>query len=283
MSYVITLLIAYKDLFWIIFTLAATIISILTYSNVRKSIKQSLYDNILKIQLEAYEVLLQELKEDNGEYLFSLDLENMMKFNLISHLVSKGVIQNIELCDSIYNIYMMMKDGEEGETFSIEALYQYLEAINEITVIIGEDLVREEVVDERETWKEKIKKKFRKVHIGKYMLTDIRGLLLNTPKSAETYQVIYRYVHNVYLPRRILRKLKNFEKAYIGVIPASMHKIVLQEEDKIFQGKAGEEIIIDFDKMFNELIADKSTKRLFRKYNSLKREIRKSLRIDARW
>lgn len=44
----ITILTTYKDLFWIIFTLAATIISILTYINVRKSIKQSLYDNILK-------------------------------------------------------------------------------------------------------------------------------------------------------------------------------------------------------------------------------------------
>ncbi len=283
MSDITTLLIAYKDLFWIIFTLAATIISILTYFNVRKSIKQSLYDNILKIQLEAYEVLLQELKEDTGEYLFSLDLENMMKFNLISHLVNKGVLQNIELFDNIYNIYMMMNEGKNGKDFSVGELSQDLEAINEITVLIGEDFVGEEVVKEKESWKEKVKKKFQKVPLGKYILTDIRGLLLNTPKSLETYQVIYKYVHNVYLPRRILRKLKNFEKAYMGVVPGTMYKIVLQEEDKIFQGKGGEEITIDFDKMLNELIADKSTKRLFRKYNSLKREIRKSLKIDARW
>ncbi len=159
MSDITTLLIAYKDLFWIIFTLAATIISILTYFNVRKSIKQSLYDNILKIQLEAYEVLLQELKEDTGEYLFSLDLENMMKFNLISHLVNKGVLQNIELFDNIYNIYMMMNEGKNGKDFSVEELSQDLEAINEITVLIGEDFVGEEVVKEKESWKEKVKKK----------------------------------------------------------------------------------------------------------------------------
>ena len=62
-----------------------------------------------------------------------------------------------------------------------------------------------------------------------------------------------------------------------------MYKIVFREEDKIFRGKSGDEITINFDKMFNELIAEKSTKRLFRKYNSLKREIRKSLKIDAHW
>ena len=107
MSDTITILTTYKDLFWIIFTLVATIISILTYINVRKSIKQTLYDNILKVQLEAYGILLQELKEDKGEYFFSLDLENMMKFNLISHLVGKDVLQNIELFNNIYNIFCL--------------------------------------------------------------------------------------------------------------------------------------------------------------------------------
>lgn len=283
MSDIIALLTAYKDLFWIIFTLVATVISILTYINVRKSIKQSLYNNVLKLQLEAYEVLLQELKEDKGQYLFSLDLENMMKFNLISHLVNKGVIQNIELFDNIHNVYMMMSEDESGKTFSEEELSQNLEGINEISVLIEEDFVGEEVTKEKESLKEKVRKRFRKFSIGKYMLTDIRGLLLSTPKSYEAYHVIYRHAHNVYLPRRILKKLKNFEKAYLGVVLGKMHKIVLREEDKIFRSKGGEEIIINFNKMINELIEDKSTKRLFRKYNSLKKEIRKSLKIDARW
>ena len=141
----------------------------------------------------------------------------------------------------------------------------------------------EEVIKEKESLKEKIRKRFHKVSMGKYMLTDIRGLWVNTPKSGETYHVIYQYVHNVYLPGRILRKLKNFEKAYTGVVLGTMHKIVLREEDKIFRSRGGEEITINFDKMCNELIEDKSTKILFRKYNSLKREIRKSLKIDAHW
>lgn len=115
------------------------------------------------------------------------------------------------------------------------------------------------------------------------MLNDIRGLLLNTQKSGEAYRVIHCYAHNVYLPRRILRKLINFEKSYIGVVPETMHRIIMQEENRIFRSKGGEEIIINFDKMLNELITDKSTKILCRKYNSLKREIRKSLKVDARW
>ena len=279
----ITILTTYKDLFWIIFTLVATIISILTYINVRKSIKQTLYDNILKVQLEAYGILLQELKEDKGEYFFSLDLENMMKFNLISHLVSKDVLQNIELFNNIHSIYMMMAEGENEQVFSVEELSQSLEEIKEIEIFIGENFVREEVVNEKESLKEKVRKIFHKVSMGKYMLTDIRGLWLNTPKSGEAYHVIYQHVHNVYLPGRILRKLKNFENAYMGVVLGTMHKIVLREEDKIFRSSGGEEITINFDKMCNELIEDKSTKILFRKYNSLKREIRRSLKIDAHW
>ena len=280
----VTKLAVYKDLFWIIFTLAATIISILTYLNVRKSIKQSLYDNILKVQLEAYEVLLQELKEHSGEYLFSLDLENMMKYNLIGHLVEKEVIQDGELFHDIHAIYTGENDyGDCDQSAFVEERFRDLEEIEGITIFIGEGFEGEQVIENRESLKEKIKKKFRKHSIGKYMLTDIRGLLLNTPKSREAYNVIYRYVHNVYLPRRILRKLANFDNAYRGVVPETMHKIILQEEDRVFKCRGGEEITINFDKMFNELIEDKSVKRLFRKYNSLKREIRKSLKIDARW
>lgn len=280
----ITILTTYKDLFWIIFTLAATIISILTYANVRKSIKQSLYDNILKVQLEAYETLLRELKENSGTYLFSLDLENMMKFNLISHLVDKGIIQNIELFDRIHAAYMEMRDDGGGDRALFEEeLFQSLEGIEEITVLMEEDAPGEEYVEEKKSLKERVRRRLQKAPIGKYVLTDIRGLLLNTPKSGKAYHVIYQYVHNVYLPKRILRKLKNFAKAYMGVVPATMHSIIRREEDKVLRGRKGEEITIDFSKMFNELISAPSTKKLFGKYNSLKRAIRKSLKIDARW
>lgn len=202
-----------------------------------------------------------------------------MKFNLISHLVSKDVLQDIELFNNIHSIYMIMAQGENEQAFSVEELFKSLEEIKEIEVFIGENFVGEEVVKEKESLKEKVGKRFHKVYMGKYMLTDIRGLWLNTPKSGEAYHVIYGYVHNVYLPRRILRKLKNFEKAYMGVVLGTMHKIVLREEDKIFRSRGGDEIFINFDKMCNELIEDKSTKTLFRKYDSLKREIRKSLKI----
>lgn len=280
----ITTLAAYKDFFWIIFTMTATIISILTYINVRKNIKQSLYDNILKVQLETYESLLQELKENSGGYLFSLDLENMMKFNLISHLVQMGIIQDEGLFHHINAAYVKMKDWDDGViSFEEEEIFQSLEAIEEITVFVEEEIPEEEIVEEKRTLKEKIKRKFRKVPMGKYTLTNIRGLLLYTPKSGKSYHVIYRNVHNVYLPRRMLRKLESFEKAYMGVIPSAMHRIILQEEDKVLRGRKGEEITIDFAKILNELISDKSTKILCRKYNSLKREIRKSLKIDAHW
>lgn len=61
---------AYKDFFWIVFTWIATLTSILTYFNVRKSLKKSLYDHILEVQLQAYETLLQGLKQSSGDISF---------------------------------------------------------------------------------------------------------------------------------------------------------------------------------------------------------------------
>lgn len=83
---------------------------------------------------------------------------------------------------------MMMAQGENEQAFPVEELSKSLEEIKEIEVFIGENFVGEEVVKEK---KEKVRKRFHKVSMGKYMLTDIRGLWLNTPKSGINLQRHY--------------------------------------------------------------------------------------------
>ena len=45
----------WKDFFWIIFTLVATLTSLLTYMRVRKTIRQSLYDKVIEAQINVYD------------------------------------------------------------------------------------------------------------------------------------------------------------------------------------------------------------------------------------
>lgn len=72
-----------------------------------------------------------------------------MKFNLISHLVSKDVLQDIELFNNIHSIYMMMAQGENEQAFSVEEeLFKSLEEIKEI-----------EVFSEKILWEKKLLKR----------------------------------------------------------------------------------------------------------------------------
>ena len=61
------------------------------------------------------------------------------------------------------------------------------------------------------------------------------------------------------------------------VIPSVIHR----EEERIFHGKQGDMIELDFSHLFNEVM--EKCKEIAKPYKLLKRELRKALMIDARW
>lgn len=60
----------WKDFLWIIFTLAATLTSVLTYLRVRKTIHQSLYDKVIEAQINVYSRLLELLMDSPENFIF---------------------------------------------------------------------------------------------------------------------------------------------------------------------------------------------------------------------
>lgn len=77
----------WKDFFWIVFTLAATVTSILTYLHVKKSIHQPLYNKVIEEQIDVYSKLLELLNDSAADFLYSCNFDLLIKYNLVAHCV----------------------------------------------------------------------------------------------------------------------------------------------------------------------------------------------------
>lgn len=71
----------WKDFFWIIFTLVATLTSLLTYMRVRKTIRQSLYDKVIEAQINVYTRLLELLEDSAENFVYSCKFDLMIRYN----------------------------------------------------------------------------------------------------------------------------------------------------------------------------------------------------------
>lgn len=214
----------------------------------------------------------------------------MMKFNLIAHLVGWGILWDQKIFCDIYHTYM---NTENEEKLSEEELHQALESIEVLTIEFEDGFVGLEEPKRKESGFERLKNKFQKIlpgkfsrrkfAPGKYEVKDIRGMMLNTPESGKAYGLIYQNVNNVYLSKRVIKKLKRFENAYLKIILGKMHEIISREESRALSNKGAGEIVLHFDRFLNELMESKEVRIFFRRYKDMKKEIRKSLKIDARW
>lgn len=268
----------WKDLFWIIFTLVATITSILTYLHVRKSMRQPLYNNIVETQIEAYSNILKMMKGSYGDFLFSCDVENMLKYNLIGHLVDFGILAEYEIMADIHNSY---KCELEGCGFVDELLEEKLDAVESMTIEVQQDMEQEQSNAEEKEGENKKQKPENFGVPGKYTLLNIRGAIMCTPKVTEINDQLGDALSNIYMPKKILKGLKKFEKAYLGIILGAIPAVIKREEDRIFHGKQGDRIELDFSHLFNEVM--EKSREIEKPYKLLKRELRKALMIDARW
>lgn len=268
----------WKDFFWIIFTLSATITSSLTYLHVRKSMRQPLYNKIVETQIEAYTSILEMLKESCGTFLLSCDVENMLKYNLIGHLVDFGIMEEYEIMVDIHNSYKIQL---EGGGFMDGLLEEKLNSVESMTINVRQDMEQEQqTATEKEGKYKKRKLKHFKVP-GKFILENIRGAIMCTPKVTEINDQLGGACCNIYMPKKILKGLKKFEKAYLDIMLRAIPIVIKREEDRIFHGKQGDTIELDFSHLFNDVM-EKSGK-IAKPYNLLKRELRKALMIDARW
>lgn len=256
----------------------------LTYLQVRKSVRQPLYNKVIEEQQKVYEKLLEIMSDSTGSFLLKCDFQNMIRYNLISHLAEKGFLLDLDLVEDIRICYLnQLSTGN----FCDRDLEEKLRNFDKITISIHEDVVQENNVDagedagiskNRKSW-DKHGKGGNAVP-GIYQLTDIRGAILQTPDFLKIYQEMQECRNSIYLPRRLQTKLKRFCGEFDGIVLEKMAHIVSRQEDKILNGKAGMVIELDFNRLFNELM---ETVTIDKRYTEVKREIRKLLRIDERW
>lgn len=268
----------WKDFFWIIFTLVATLTSLLTYMRVRKTIRQSLYDKVIEAQINVYTRLLELLEDSAENFIYSCKFDLMIRYNLIAHCVHFGFFKEHELCEKIYHSYIgQLQNLSTDEEFELESILDDIESIT----IYGSDSINHgemEVVEQEESIPGK--KKAKDVTIGIYRLTNIRGAHFHVPSFQEIYGELRSCMYNIYLPKRLETRLGRFHQALLDIVLKKMTEIIHREEDKILSLQVGEELTINFDSLFNELLGE--CKVLMKEHKLVRKEIRRLLQIDAR-
>lgn len=269
----------WKDFFWIIFTLVATITSILTYLQVKKSIRQPLYNKVIESQMDIFTRLLELLKESPEAFIFSCDFDLLIKYNLISHCVHFGCFEGQEVPERIYAVYMAQKREKQIDgTFDLENILRDIESI---TIYGSNEINRGEIYfDETKNSDSKEGNK-EDIDIGVYKLLNIRGALFQTPSFQHFHKELQLCMNNIYLPKRLSKRLISFHNALLDVLLVKMAEIIRREEEKVLNAECGEEIIINFDSLFNEIL--KSCKALMKEHELVRKEIRRLLKIDVRW
>lgn len=268
----------WKDFFWIIFTLVATLTSLLTYMRVRKTIRQSLYDKVIEAQIGVYTRLLELLEDSAENFIYSYKFDLMIRYNLIAHCVHFGFFKEHELCEKIYHSYIgQLQNLSTDEEFELESILNDIESVT----IYGSDSINHgemEVVEQEGSMPET--KKAKDVSIGIYRLTNIRGAHFYVPSFQDIYGELRACMYNIYLPKRLEKRLGRFHQTLLDIVLKRMTEIIHREEDKILSLQVGEELIINFDSLFNELLGE--CKGLMKEHKLVRKEIRRLLQIDAR-
>ena len=268
----------WKDFFWIIFTLVATLTSLLTYIRVRKTIRQSLYDKVIEAQINVYTRLLELLEDSAENFVYSCKFDLMIRYNLIAHCVHFGFFKEHKLCEKIYHSYIeQLQNLSTDEEFWLESILDDIESVT----IYGSDSINHgemEVLEQEGSMAET--KNAKDVTIGIYRLINIRGAHFHVPSFQEIYGELRSCMYNIYLPKRLEKRLERFHQALLDIILKKMTEIIQREEDKILSLPVGEELVINFDSLFNELLGE--CKVLMKEHKLVRKEIRRLLQIDTR-
>lgn len=269
----------WKDFFWIVFTLVATLTSMLTYIHVRKTIRQPLYNKVIDSQIDVYSRLLELLKDSPEAFIYSCNFDLLLKYNLISHCVHFGFFENQELPHEIYHAYIgpLWKE-KQNEEFDLE---EALENIESITLYGSKTINHGEMDDENKFLSNVEQSENYDSGIGIYQLNNIRGAFFQTPSFQKLYEELLACLRNIYMPKRLKKRLDIFHQTLLDVLLKNLTAMIEREEERILTADEGEEIVINFDSLFNELLG--SCDELMKQHELVRREIRKLLKIDERW
>ncbi|WP_326974606.1 hypothetical protein [Caproicibacter sp. BJN0012] len=266
MNWVINNISWLKDVLWVLFTLIATLLAILTYRRARYTLLQPLRSEVVKRQTEVLVELLDFVSVEKGEFYFDLDymgiaacnafdLLTTYNFKLTDDKISKAVQENI-------GGFMLLEDSGPTKTFKVHRSPFH------------EQLFDDE--KEFENYKKELNDQIEKgvVRMEKLYLTKTHQ---------KTIQKINEFIANPFMPTKIINLLETLLadidfnlKNYM--IP-ELKKFILQA--KSFNSSEENPLHISYQAIYNSFIYE--SKSHSPTIKDIRKEIREYLLIDKKW
>jgi len=206
-----------KDIFWIVFTLVATIVSIKTYIRAKSTILQPLRTEVIKRQTDLLVELLSFLLDKQKDFFVKIDYLGMVNANVFLSMRDYGYLLNEnKIYDEINKHivgFMILKN--KGQLDNVE-LPQSIE------------IEREKKDNLKNEQQEKGKEKLLLSRMGK---VDLECLYL-TNQYEETIKKIKEFQCNPFMPASIQRELSKLlnEISYnlTVILPPEIEKFIIQ-------------------------------------------------------
>ncbi len=253
-----------KDILWIIFTLIATVIAVLTYKRARYTILQPLRSEIIKRQTDLLIDIMEAFSDDN-QLILDLDLYKIVTLNTYKILNQCGFVLNgAEMlqkeCDKHLVGGMIVKRGGQLEMFEKpESIHLY-----------GKDEAKAEI-DFGNKFYESLKE-------GKI---DIEIIYL-TRKYYETMKRYQSLMNNAFLPKEMKALMEKIIKNIYDDITINLKQLLEDFVCNVYEKRKNSEKFgintVGIYNEFNEKRHDNS--QLITKVRARTREY---LMIDKKW
>lgn len=248
-----------KDIFTIILTFSATIISYFTYQKAKRSLLQPMKSEVIHIQTNMMIDLINYINDEFNNKIYTIYMD-IVSINLFNTLINCGYV--VKEQEKIKEIVKKKKAGiipipdEDGIIKSLEVISTF--------------------ENESKTDVEDIKKEnYQSLQNGNLHI----DMIFFTKEYLECNEVIIKYMSNPLMPKKISNTLKQLLDVIDNNIRLTIKKTI---EDSIIEYyKLQEKKSISPTGVYNEF----NKNRIEHKHlvEEIREEIRKFLRVDEEW
>lgn len=257
-----------KDVLWVIFTLIATIIAILTYRRARYTLLQPLRSEVVKRQTELLVELLEYISSSKRNIYFGIDymgiiacnaykLLELCDFVLVDENIGKAVAENI-------GGFVFLKTHGEINSFCIPA---------DPFGTNSEDISQKQL-----EYRKRIKKQ---IHL-QGSIAELEGLYL-TKQHTETVAELKRFKENPFMPKPIQQLLnqllEDVQKNISGPLFRELEKFIVQVNS--MESDKEHPVNITYQAMYNDFL--RYCKSHTKTIDEITSSVREYLLVDAKW
>ena len=257
-----------KDVLWVIFTLIATIIAILTYRRARYTLLQPLRSEVVKRQTELLVELLEYISGPTTNIYFGIDymgiiacnaykLLELCDFVLVDENIGKTVAENI-------GGFVFLKTHGEINSFCIPA---------DPFGTNNEDIAKKQLA-----YKQSVKEQIRLCG----SIAKLEGLYL-TKQHSETLAKLERFRDNPFMPKSIRnllnQLLEDIQKNIKGPLFKELEKFIVQANS--METDKDHPVSITYQAMYNDFL--RYCKSHTKTINEITSCVREYLLVDSKW